>query len=74
MSRPEAEASITKSIHLRTSMKRYIMEMSANASAHGTPIMTPLWFHFPHDGELQQREVVDSFMFGPSSLSTRILG
>jgi alpha-D-xyloside xylohydrolase len=54
-------------------LKDYIMSLSANASMHGTPIMTPLWFHFPHDPELQEREVVDSFMFGPKFLAAPVL-
>jgi hypothetical protein len=33
---PEAEASITKSIKLRSALKPYIMELAANASAYGT--------------------------------------
>ena len=71
--RPEAEISIVKSIQLRTSLKNYTMSLSANASMYGTPIMTPLWFHFPHDPELQEREVIDSFMFGPKYLAAPVL-
>ena len=51
----EAERSITKSIQLRTSLKPYVMELAANATAHGTPLMVPLWWYFPDDPELQVR-------------------
>ena len=70
---PEAETSITKSIRLRTSLQDYIMGLSANASAHGTPITTPLWWHFPDDPELTRREIVDAFMFGPRYLAAPVL-
>jgi alpha-D-xyloside xylohydrolase len=49
------------------------MELAANATANGTPIMVPLWFHFPHDVELQKREIVDSFMYGPRYLAAPVL-
>ena len=51
----ETERSITKSIQLRTSLKPYVMELAANATAHGTPLMVPLWWYFPDDPELQVR-------------------
>ena len=70
---PEAEASIVKSIRLRTSLKSYIMELARNASAHGTPIMTPLWFFFPDDPELLRHEIVTTFMFGPRYLAAPVL-
>eukprot|EP01049_Picozoa_sp_SAG25_P004130 SAG25_NODE_253_length_10959_cov_17.097330_3_plen_129_part_00 len=71
--RPKAESSIVKSIHLRTSLKDYVLELAANASIHGTPLMVPLWFYFPDDAKLGQREVVDSFMFGPRYLAAPVL-
>ena len=39
----------------------------------GTPIMTPLWFYFPQDKELDRREIVDEFMFGPKYLAAPVL-
>eukprot|EP01052_Picozoa_sp_SAG31_P026542 SAG31_NODE_2413_length_5741_cov_8.901099_3_plen_146_part_00 len=70
---PEAEASITKSIDLRASLKTYTMELAANATKFGTIIMAPLWFHFPGDVELHRREFVDSFMYGPRYLAAPVL-
>lgn len=70
---PEAEASITKSNYLRTSLKPYVMEMAANATKHGTPIMVPLWFYFPDDMELREREATTEFMFGPKYLAAPVL-
>jgi len=49
------------------------MELAANTTAFGTPIMVPLWFYFPHDVELNKREVVDSFMYGPRYLAAPVL-
>lgn len=70
---PEAEASITKSIGLRTSLNAYTMELAANVTRFGGMIMAPLWFYFPHDAELHKREVVDSFMYGPRYLAAPVL-
>eukprot|EP01051_Picozoa_sp_SAG22_P005366 SAG22_NODE_316_length_12517_cov_75.265180_10_plen_291_part_00 len=69
---PKAEASISKSIRLRASLKDYVMELSANATKFGTPIMVPLWFYFD-DSELQAREVTTEFMFGPKYLAAPVL-
>ena len=35
--------------------------------------MTPLWFYFPQDKELDRREIVDEFMFGPKYLAAPVL-
>ena len=69
---PQAEVSITKSIRLRTVLQGYVLALAANASNFGTPIMTPLWFQFPLDAELERREIVDSFMFGPRCLPAHL--
>ena len=39
---------------------------------HGTPLMRPLWFDFPHE-MLAMDEVVDAFMFGPKYLAAPVL-
>jgi alpha-glucosidase (family GH31 glycosyl hydrolase) len=70
---PETQASIVKSIRLRESLHPYIMAMASNATAYGTPLMVPLWFYFPTDPELQRREVVTEFCFGPKYLAAPVL-
>lgn len=60
---PEAEASIVKSIQLRNALKPYILQLAANATAYGTPLMRPIWFDFPVE-MLKLPEVEDAFMLG----------
>lgn len=68
---PEAEVSITKSIQLREALHGYIMELSANSSTTGAPMMRPLWWDFPNSPEAWK--ISDVFMFGPRYLAAPVL-
>jgi alpha-D-xyloside xylohydrolase len=68
---PDAERSITKSIQLREALHSYVLELSANTSVTGAPIIRPLWFDFP--GSPQAWTVSDAFMLGPRYLAAPVL-
>ena len=48
------------------------MELAANATKHGTPLMRPLRFDFPTE-MLAMAEVEDAFMLGPKYLAAPVL-
>ena len=68
---PEAEASITKSIELRKALHGYIMTLAANASAHGTPLMRPVWWEFDDTEAIAHEEAC--FMLGPAYFVVPVL-
>ena len=65
---PAAEASITKSIQLREALHPYIVELVANASEFGTPLIRPVWWEFPADANVaatsEAADSIPTFMFG----------
>ena len=68
---PEAEASITKSIELRKALHGYIMALAADASAHGTPLMRPVWWEFDDTEAIAHEEAC--FMLGPKYFVVPVL-
>nr|MBC8498540.1 hypothetical protein [Candidatus Bathyarchaeota archaeon] len=56
---------------LRERMKPYILEQMRAAHERGTPVMRPLIFDFPDDGECG--DIGDQFMFGDKILVAPIL-
>ncbi len=62
----EAYALIRQQLALRESIRPYVMDQMAAASASGLPPMRPLFLEFPE--EQAAWEVSDQFMFGPDVL------
>jgi len=59
---PEAEAILTRFIHLRESLKDYIKDAMRQAHTAGTPVMRPLFYHYPQDSLAWRVE--DEYLFG----------
>ena len=68
---PEVEPLLTGIIAFRESLRPYIAELAANASATGAPPQRPLFFDFPDDPKVWSIE--DEFMFGPEWLVAPVL-
>lgn len=56
---------------LRERMKPYLQTLMAAAHEQGTPVMRPLFYDFPDDGEAWTVE--DQYMFGPDVLTAPVL-
>ena len=67
----ETEPLLAEMIRLRASLRPYIQELAANATAAGAPPMRPLFYEFPDDPTSWLVE--DAFMFGPTWLVAPIL-
>lgn len=63
---PDTQKLLEKYIRLRQTLKPYIMELTANASAAGTPTMRPLSFEFPNDPKAYGHN--DLYMLGSELL------
>eukprot|EP00118_Oscarella_pearsei_P028917 m.3257 g.3257 ORF g.3257 m.3257 type:complete len:665 (+) comp9197_c0_seq1:1041-3035(+) len=57
---------ILDTMHLRESMRPYIMEQMALVNQTGTPVNRPLWFNYPNDPNTWN--INTEFMFGPDYL------
>ena len=67
----EAYAILEKYLRLRERLRPYIRGLMSAAHTKGSPIIRPLFYDFPEDG--QTWSVEDAYMFGPDMLVAPIL-
>ncbi len=67
----EATRRIREAIRQRYRMMPYIYTQFLHANVSGTPILRPLWYEFPKEEGIAQREHI--FMMGPSLLVAPVL-
>jgi len=67
----EAYRICKKYLALRERMKPYITNLMKEAHEKGTPVIRPLFYDYPEDGNAWKVE--DQYMFGPSLLTAPVL-
>lgn len=67
----EAFTIIKKYLLLREQLRDYIEEQMQQAHKKGTPVMRPLFYDFPEDGNAW--EIDDAYMFGPDLLIAPVI-
>jgi alpha-D-xyloside xylohydrolase len=67
----EAYAILEKYLRLRERLRPYVRDLMSAAHLRGSPIIRPLFYDFPGDG--QAWAVEDAYMFGPDVLVAPIL-
>jgi alpha-D-xyloside xylohydrolase len=67
----EAYGILENYLRLRERLRPYLRGLMAEAHQKGSPVMRPLFYDFPHDG--QAWTVEDAYMFGPDVLVAPIL-
>ena len=68
---PEVEAIMRKYLAIREELKPYLVELFAQASEDGSPLLRALFYEFPNDERAW--ETYDEFMFGPRYLVAPVL-
>eukprot|EP00929_Paragymnodinium_shiwhaense_P061107 TRINITY_DN30518_c0_g1_i2.p1 TRINITY_DN30518_c0_g1~~TRINITY_DN30518_c0_g1_i2.p1 ORF type:complete len:708 (+),score=148.97 TRINITY_DN30518_c0_g1_i2:61-2184(+) len=67
----EAYRAINKTIFAREALRPYIARQMRLASAHGRPLMRPLFFDFPQD--VAAADITDQFLFGDDYLVAPVM-